>query len=56
MENITLAPDGWERQVLAFNGQIPGPTIEANWGDEIVVHVQNNLENNGHLPTNKQGL
>lgn len=47
MENTTLAPDGYERQVLSFNGSVPGPAIIANWGDEIVVRVTNNLEYNG---------
>jgi FtsP/CotA-like multicopper oxidase with cupredoxin domain len=42
-----LAPDGIERVVLTVNGTVPGPTIEANWGDDIVVHVTNNLANNG---------
>ena len=28
---MTLAPDGVERIVLAINGTVPGPTIEANW-------------------------
>ncbi|BFZ65417.1 hypothetical protein YB2330_006583 [Saitoella coloradoensis] len=45
--NITLAPDGFERQVLCVNGTIPGPNIWANWGDEIKVHVTNKLEDNG---------
>jgi hypothetical protein len=45
--NTTLAPDGYERVVLTINGTIPGPEIVADWGDEIVVHVTNNLENNG---------
>jgi FtsP/CotA-like multicopper oxidase with cupredoxin domain len=43
-----MAPDGVERQMLVVNGQYPGPTIEANWGDWVVVHVQNNLLNNGY--------
>jgi hypothetical protein len=30
VQNLTLAPDGIPRQVLAVNGQIPGPTIEAS--------------------------
>ena len=32
-----------------INGSIPGPTIHANWGDEVVVHVRNDLSssNNG---------
>jgi len=46
-ENITLAPDGYERQVLAFNGTIPGPAIIADWGDNLIIHVTNNMENNG---------
>jgi FtsP/CotA-like multicopper oxidase with cupredoxin domain len=43
-----MAPDGYERPMLVVNGQYPGPTIEANWGDWIVVHVQNNMQNNGY--------
>ncbi|GKT45069.1 laccase-1 [Colletotrichum spaethianum] len=45
--NTTLAPDGVERMVLAINGTVPGPTIVADWGDTVVVHVKNSLENNG---------
>lgn len=33
--NTTLAPDGFPRMVLTVNGKIPGPTIEADWGDTI---------------------
>lgn len=47
VENITAAPDGVDRIVLAINGSVPGPTIIADWGDEVVVHVTNNLANNG---------
>ncbi|KAK5947286.1 hypothetical protein PMZ80_001436 [Knufia obscura] len=43
----TLAPDGVSRPVMLINGQFPGPTIEANWGDTISVTVQNNLDNEG---------
>ncbi|KAF2115268.1 laccase-1 [Lophiotrema nucula] len=45
--NVTLAPDGVERLVLAVNGTVPGPTIEANWGDTVRIHVRNSLTNNG---------
>ncbi|KAH8682591.1 laccase 3 [Xylariales sp. PMI_506] len=45
--NTTASPDGVERMVLTVNGTIPGPTIIADWGDTIVVHVTNSLENNG---------
>ncbi|ODQ54619.1 hypothetical protein SAICODRAFT_33809 [Saitoella complicata NRRL Y-17804] len=43
----TLAPDGIHRQMITFNGTFPGPTIWANWGDEIEVHVTNKLQDNG---------
>jgi FtsP/CotA-like multicopper oxidase with cupredoxin domain len=42
-----MAPDGVQRQMLVVNNQYPGPTIEANWGDWIMVHVKNNLKDNG---------
>ena len=45
--NTTMAPDGFERQVFAINGQYPGPAIEANWGDMIEITVKNELTNNG---------
>lgn len=45
--NTTASPDGIERIVLAINGTVPGPTIYADWGDTIVVHVTNSLANNG---------
>ncbi|KAI9708583.1 MAG: hypothetical protein M1820_003801 [Bogoriella megaspora] len=46
----TASPDGIERYALLINGQFPGPLIEANWGDTIVVHLTNNIPadlNNG---------
>jgi FtsP/CotA-like multicopper oxidase with cupredoxin domain len=30
--------------VYAVNGQYPGPLIEANEGDTIIVHVTNHLD------------
>ncbi|EEH22972.2 hypothetical protein PABG_05183 [Paracoccidioides brasiliensis Pb03] len=42
-----MAPDGFERLVLAVNGQFPGPIIRANWGDTLRIHVKNSLQNNG---------
>ncbi|KAL3485117.1 multicopper oxidase-domain-containing protein [Aspergillus germanicus] len=47
IENATLAPDGYERQVLVANGTLPGPLIEGNWGDNFVIHVTNNMQHNG---------
>ncbi|KAG9077249.1 laccase, multicopper oxidase, benzenediol:oxygen oxidorectuctase [Ceratobasidium sp. UAMH 11750] len=41
------APDGFYRQMLVVNDQYPGPTIEANEGDTIVIHVENKLEKVG---------
>ncbi|KAK1758686.1 multicopper like protein [Echria macrotheca] len=38
-----IAPDGYERPVLLVNGAFPGPLIEANWGDKIIVNVHNNI-------------
>lgn len=29
--------------MILINGQFPGPTIEANWGDHIEVTVHNNI-------------
>lgn len=45
--NTTLAPDGFNRSVFAINGQYPGPTIYADWGDMISVTVINKLQDNG---------
>jgi FtsP/CotA-like multicopper oxidase with cupredoxin domain len=47
VENSTLTPDGYTRQVLSFNGTIPGPAIVADWGDNLIIHVTNNLQHNG---------
>ncbi|CAG8234751.1 unnamed protein product [Penicillium nalgiovense] len=38
---------GYERQMLVFNGSYPGPRLEANWGDMLVILVTNELTNNG---------
>lgn len=43
IENGTAAPDGVERTVLTVNGSFPGPTIIADWGDTVVVHVTNSM-------------
>lgn len=45
--NMTLSPDGVPRQVFAVNGQTPGPTLYANWGDMISVTINNQMEQNG---------
>lgn len=45
--NTTIAPDGIARIALTVNGQLPGPVIEANWGDTVMVTVNNKLQDNG---------
>ncbi|KAJ5949821.1 extracellular dihydrogeodin oxidase/laccase [Penicillium verhagenii] len=47
VENTTAAPDGVELPLQLINGSFPGPTIIADWGDTVVVHVTNSLQNNG---------
>ncbi|CAI6334433.1 unnamed protein product [Periconia digitata] len=43
-----ISPDGMERKAAQLiNGTYPGPTLEACWGDTIVVHVTNRLFSNG---------
>jgi FtsP/CotA-like multicopper oxidase with cupredoxin domain len=36
---VTGAPS----EVYAYNGRIPGPTLEVREGDRVIVHVRNNL-------------
>ena len=38
------APDGFLKKRILTNGQSPGPSIEANEGDTIIVHVNNFLD------------
>ncbi|CAN9244000.1 unnamed protein product [Alternaria alternata] len=49
LTDVTVAPDGVSRSAMAVNGSIPGPTLIADWGDTVVVHVTNSLttSNNG---------
>ncbi|KIW28756.1 uncharacterized protein PV07_04630 [Cladophialophora immunda] len=45
--NTTLVFDGTgPKLALAINGQVPGPVIEANWGDMVEVTVINQLQDN----------
>ncbi|TPX10102.1 uncharacterized protein E0L32_001299 [Thyridium curvatum] len=46
--NNWVGPDGVvKNKFMLVNGQYPGPTIVADWGDTIQVTVINNLETNG---------
>ncbi|MCJ1312325.1 hypothetical protein MMC25_005999 [Agyrium rufum] len=38
-----IAPDGISKPAILVNGQYPGPTIEANWGDYVQVTVHNQI-------------
>ena len=51
-----MAPDGVSKNMYVFNNSFPGPTIEANWGDTLVIHVKNNLETNGYVSFRSGGL
>lgn len=43
--NLEHNPDGVYRPMMLINGQFPGPLIECNEGDTIVVHVRNQAVN-----------
>lgn len=43
LQDVIVAPDGVSRSAMAVNGTIPGPTIYADWGDTVTVHVTNSL-------------
>lgn len=47
ISEIIAAPDGVEKRMTVINGKFPGPLIEANEGDRIVV----NVINKGKKPT-----
>ncbi|KAL9082176.1 MAG: hypothetical protein Q9159_006641 [Coniocarpon cinnabarinum] len=48
LQNATCDLDGrGVRECLLLNGQYPGPTLKAEWGDMISVTVHNRLANNG---------
>ncbi|KAI0092238.1 multicopper oxidase 2A [Irpex rosettiformis] len=44
ISKVQGAPDGVSKPMLVANGMSPGPTIEANQWDRIVVNVTNNLD------------
>ncbi|KAL4922586.1 Cupredoxin [Aspergillus aurantiobrunneus] len=43
IDEMIAAPDGLSRPVMAVNRSIPGPTLYADWGDNVVIHVRNLL-------------
>jgi FtsP/CotA-like multicopper oxidase with cupredoxin domain len=43
-----VGPDGHVKPyVQLVNGQLPGPTLRASWGDSISVTIKNSLPDNG---------
>ncbi|KAK8116708.1 laccase-1 [Apiospora kogelbergensis] len=44
LTEVEVAPDGISRFAMAINGTIPGPTLHADWGDTVVVHLTNSLK------------
>lgn len=43
LEEGTVNPDGVQKKAILINGQFPGPTLEVNLGDQVVVEVVNKL-------------
>lgn len=41
---ITVAPLGVQQQVIAINGQFPGPIIKSTTNDNLVINVLNHLD------------
>src|SRR6266550_1253594 len=39
---LSLQP-GVTSEVFAYNGQVPGPTLDVREGDKVIVHFTNNL-------------
>lgn len=35
------SPDGYERDMFKINGQFPGPLLEIDEGDDVVISVKN---------------
>jgi FtsP/CotA-like multicopper oxidase with cupredoxin domain len=59
--NISLQP-GATTSVFAYNGMVPGPTLEAHEGDHVVIHFHNELPepttihwHGLHIPANQDG-
>lgn len=41
---VEESPDGIRRNLTVVNGQYPGPLLEANAGDTLFIHVDNQME------------
>jgi FtsP/CotA-like multicopper oxidase with cupredoxin domain len=58
---LALLP-GSTPAVYAYNGMVPGPTLEANEGDRVIIHFRNNLPepttvhwHGLHIPADQDG-
>ncbi|RMZ84339.1 hypothetical protein DV738_g542, partial [Chaetothyriales sp. CBS 135597] len=56
ISNAVIAPDGYLANATLINGQYPGPTLEADWGDTLRITVHNNLTNNNGTADHWQGI
>lgn len=59
--NLSLLP-GITSEVFAYNGSVPGPTLDVREGDHVIVHFRNNLPepttvhwHGIHLPVESDG-
>lgn len=41
---VEKTPDGIARNLTVVNGQYPGPLVEANAGDKLIIHVDNQMD------------
>jgi bilirubin oxidase len=55
--------EGKHTEVLAFNGTVPGPTLEVTEGDRVVIHFKNRLSeptnihwHGLHIPPDQDGM
>ena len=46
---LALAP-GKVTEAYAYNGSVPGPTLEVHEGDRVIVHFRNDLPGADHHP------
>jgi FtsP/CotA-like multicopper oxidase with cupredoxin domain len=56
LSDAPCQPDGYKTDCLLINGQYPGPTITADWGDTIQVTVNNNLTNHNGTSIHWHGM
>lgn len=45
IDQALAAPGAMQKPVITINGNSPGPVLEANLGDQVIVNVYNNMTN-----------